>query len=209
MTCSIPSSPLQPSKRCRRKSVACRIAVAAVASVTSGWSFAALAATSSCVAKFQFGYDEPERQGINPQKLLELTQSLRGNPAPILSLALSRNGKIVYELYTSGLDRNAAHYVMSVTKSVTSALVGAAIDRHLIKSADVTVAETLPRGVFPNTEAHTRFNRVTLKNVLGMSALDAQVAPHLKTPEAIDRNNRFNRSSNHLTFALEQQTLPN
>jgi CubicO group peptidase (beta-lactamase class C family) len=207
MTCSIPFSLLRPSQQYHRKSVACRVAAAILAILPSGWCFTALAATSSC-AKFQFGYDEPERQGINPQKLLELTQSLRENPTPILSLALSRNGKVVYELYTSKLDRNAAHYVMSVTKSVTSALVGAIIDRHLIKSVRATVAEALPRAVFPNTETYARFNRVTLKDVLGMSALDAQVVPHLKTPEAIDRNSRFNQSPNHLVFALEQQTLP-
>src|SRR5215467_420143 len=159
MACPIEFLPSRPSRQCHRKSVACRVAVAVLASGLSGWPFTALPATSSCVAKFQFGHDEPERQGINPQKLLELTQSLRGNPAPVLSLALSRNGKVVYELYTSKLDRNAAHYVMSVTKSVTSALVGATIDRHLIKSARASVAKTLPKGVFPDMEAYTRFNR--------------------------------------------------
>jgi CubicO group peptidase (beta-lactamase class C family) len=194
------------SCKCSIKSIACRVTLVLLAGL--GWPSTALAATTSCVAKFQLGYDEPERQGINPEKLLELTQWIRDNPTPILSLALSRNGKIVYELYTSKVDSNAAHYLMSITKSVTSALVGAIIDRHLIKSANATVAESLPKGVFPSTEAYTRFDRIALRDVLAMSALDAQVPPHLKTPEAIDRNNRFNRSSNHLTFALEQQTLP-
>jgi hypothetical protein len=102
----------------------------------SGWSAKVSAAAPMCAARFPFGYDEPERQGVDPQRLLELTRWIRENPAPILSLTISRNGKILYELYSSRVDRNAAHYLMSVTKSVTSALVGAAMDRHLVRAAD-------------------------------------------------------------------------
>jgi CubicO group peptidase (beta-lactamase class C family) len=174
-------------------------------SASCGWNSAVSAA--ACTAKFSFGYDEPENQGVNSQKLLELTQWLRGNPARILSLTISRNGKIVYELYSSRLGRNDAHYLMSVTKSVTSALIGVAMDRRLAKGANSTVADNLPAAVFPGVEAVKRFQGVALKDVLGMSALDAPVPPHQKTPEAIDRLNRFLRSPNRLSFALEQALL--
>jgi CubicO group peptidase (beta-lactamase class C family) len=167
----------------------------------------AVATTPVCIARFPFGYDEPERQGVDLQKLLEVTQWLRENPAQILSLTISHNGKVVYELYSSRVDRDAAHYLMSVTKTVTAALVGAALDRHLVKAASSTVAENLPRAIFPSTEAFGRFQTVTLKDVLGMSALDAQVAPRQNTPEARDRSARFFRSPNRLRFALEQGTL--
>jgi CubicO group peptidase (beta-lactamase class C family) len=172
---------------------------------TSGWNSEARAA--ACTARFPFGYDEPERQEVNSQKLVELTQWLRESPARVLSLTISRNGKIVFELYSSRLDRNDAHYLMSVTKSITSALVGAAIDRRLVKGTNSTVAENLPAAVFPSAEALKRFQTVTLKDVLGMSALDAPVPPHQQTPEATDRLNSFLRSPNRLTFALEQATL--
>jgi CubicO group peptidase (beta-lactamase class C family) len=160
-----------------------------------------------CSATFPFGQAEPTRQGVDPQKLLEMTQWLRDGPAPVLSVTISRRGKIVYELYSSKVDRNDAHYLMSVTKSVTSALVGAAIDRQLVKSAGRSVTASLPASVFPSTESLDRFEGITLKNVLGMSALDAPVSPHLKTPEAIDRGRKFFFSSNRLTFALEQAVL--
>jgi uncharacterized caspase-like protein/CubicO group peptidase (beta-lactamase class C family) len=166
-----------------------------------------MTAKSTCIVRFPFGYDEPERQGVDLQKLLELTQWLRDGPVPILSLAISRNGKLVYELYSSKMDGSAAHYLMSITKSVTSALVGAAIDRHLIKATNTTVAENLAEGIFPSKESYKQFHEITLRDILGMSALDAEVPPHQKTPEAIDRNNRFNLSSNHLKFALEQPAL--
>jgi CubicO group peptidase (beta-lactamase class C family) len=168
---------------------------------------ATLDAAPLCTAPYQFGYEQPESQGIDSKKLVELTQWIRDNPVRVLSVSISRNGKIVYELYSSKVDHNAAHYLMSVTKSVTSALVGIAIDRHLIKNATTTVVDNLPKSVFPSAESYQRFSTVTLKDVLGMSALDAQVPPHLNTPEAIDRNKRFNESPNRLKFALTQSTL--
>jgi CubicO group peptidase (beta-lactamase class C family) len=166
------------------------------------------AAPAACAARYAFGRDEPERHGIDPQRLLELTNWIRTSPYAVLSLIISRDGKIVYELYSSRVDRDDAHYLMSVTKSVTAALVGAAIDRHLLKAPTGTVTDNLPSAVFPDGTAMQRFRSVSLKDLLGMSALDAQVAPHLETAEAIDRGRRFSRSANRLRFALEQPTLP-
>jgi CubicO group peptidase (beta-lactamase class C family) len=40
-----------------------------------------------------------------------------------------------------------------------------------------------------------------------MSALDAPVLPHSKTPDAVERSTKFNRSANRLIFALEQAPL--
>src|SRR5712671_4348933 len=170
-----PSSPRWRLLRLCDKSIARRGTLPSIVLALSVWggSPAVLAAAPACVAKFPLGYDEPQRQGVDIQKLLELTQWLRNNPTPILSLIISRNGKVVYELYSSRLDHDAAHYLMSVTKSVTSALVGAAIERHLIKAANTDVAENLPRAIFPGTDAYKQFHGVTLKDVLGMSALDA------------------------------------
>jgi len=81
-------------------------------------------ADPTCPARAEFGYAEPETQKFDTEKLLELTQWVRDTQVPILSLLISRNGKIVYELYTSSLTGAEAHYVMSVTKSITSARSG-------------------------------------------------------------------------------------
>lgn len=71
-----------------------------------------------------FGASAPEAQGMDSRRLVALTEWVRDNTTPIFSILISRNGKLVYELYTSSLEREQAHYLMSVTKSVTSALVG-------------------------------------------------------------------------------------
>lgn len=161
----------------------------------------------ACQTPYPFGWSEPEQQGLSPQALLDLTKWVEASHASILSLLVSRNGQIVYELYTSSIQRDEAHYLMSVTKSVTSALAGAAIARGLMR-ADETLPEILPRHVFPDEMAVQRFQRVTLKDVLGMSALDAQVAPHPDTRASEKRFNEFFNARNRVAFALSQALLP-
>jgi CubicO group peptidase (beta-lactamase class C family) len=163
---------------------------------------------SACQGTYHpFGWSEPESQGFQAGNLLELTEWVRDSRAPLLSVTISRRGRIVYELYTSGIDREAAHYVMSVTKSVTSALVGAALDRRLIGGTDLSVAALLPPSAMPDAAAGQRFAAVTLKDALGMSALDAPEAPHVKTPDGERRLREFFPSRNRLAYALRQAVL--
>src|ERR1019366_8972852 len=91
----------------------------------------------------------PEAQGMSRAPFVQLTRWLRDTPIPIFSLLVSRHGKLVYELYTSSFDRDDAHYLMSVTKSVVSVLLGIAIDRHLVPGPDATLGDVLPRALFP------------------------------------------------------------
>ena len=65
-------------------------------------------------------------------------------------------------MYTSALTRAHAHYQMSATKSVLSALVGVAIDRGLIAGPDDTVARILPRRAFASDADLARFRSVTV-----------------------------------------------
>src|SRR5262249_44070871 len=117
--------------------------------------------------------------------------------------------RLVYELYTSSLTREHAHYQMSATKSVVSALVGIAIDRGLISGPNAPITETLPRAVFASDADVARLRSVTLHHVLGMSALDAPDSPLVTTPEAVARTARFGSAPNRLTFALEHPLLAN
>jgi CubicO group peptidase (beta-lactamase class C family) len=98
---------------------------------------------------------------------------------------------------------------MSITKSFTSALVGVAIDKKIIPGADAPVNKVLPRVAFASNADFQRFGNVTVKDVLGMSALDADEPPHSTTPEDTQRGNDFIASKNHTAFALTQKILPN
>ncbi|MCH8843838.1 MAG: serine hydrolase [SAR324 cluster bacterium] len=154
-----------------------------------------------------FGWGEPEALQINAEKLLELAEWIEADRVPLLSLVLSRHGKIFFELYTSSIERDQAHYLMSVTKSVTSALVGVLLDRKLIRGVDQPLAEILPAAVFPDAGAIERFRAITLKHVLAMSALDAPIAPHSDTAQAKTRVWEFYQAVNRVTFALDHSLV--
>jgi CubicO group peptidase (beta-lactamase class C family) len=96
---------------------------------------------------------------------------------------------------------------MSATKTVLSALVGAAVDRGLLRGPEVSVAEALPPRLFASAEDRERFRRVTLAQVLGMSAFDAPDPPRDKSPAARERYRRFMDAPNRARAALSQPLL--
>jgi CubicO group peptidase (beta-lactamase class C family) len=149
----------------------------------------------------------PDEEGLDARPLVRLTEWIREADVPIFSLLISRDGVLVYELYTSSLTRDDAHYVMSVTKSFTSALVGVAMDRGLVGPPETSVADAIPADVFASPADRDRFRQVTLQDVLGMSALDAQVPPHRMLPEDWARQRLFLESRNRAAFAVTQAVL--
>jgi CubicO group peptidase (beta-lactamase class C family) len=155
-----------------------------------------------------FGIAAPEAMGIDPNVLADLSSWVADGDRPIFSVLISRHGKLVYELYTSHVQRDDAHYLMSVTKSVTATLVGIAIDGKLIPGEDARIGAMLPAALFPSDDDRARFDGVTLHQVLGMSALDAPVPPHQHTRDAAERQRAFLASSNRARFALAQRLLP-
>ncbi|HUJ61807.1 MAG TPA: serine hydrolase [Kofleriaceae bacterium] len=151
-----------------------------------------------------FGASTPEAEGLDTRALLDLATWVRDQPVPIYSLLISRHGKVVFELYTGQVDREAAHYLMSATKSVLSILIGIAIDQHLIAGPDVAVADALPADAFPTPGDRERFRKVTLADVMAMSALDTPDPPRVHTPEAVDRQRAFLAAPDRVRFALGQ-----
>jgi CubicO group peptidase (beta-lactamase class C family) len=156
-----------------------------------------------------FGLSTPEQEGLDSRALLALTAAVRDRELPLFSLLISRHGKLIYELYTSGLGREEAHYLMSVTKSVVSMLVGIAAGEGLLPDPDTPITEVLPHALFPSEADVARFRAVTVKDVLGMSALDAPDPPRSHTPEAMARLAAFQRAESRVRFALTQAVLPN
>jgi len=110
-----------------------------------------------------------EREGVDSKKINELMGNiLREDIKNIYSILLVKNGKLIFEEYFYGYDRNKRHLIASVTKSVTSILVGIAIDKQMIGSINEKVYEFFPeyRGT---TWADQKYD-ITLKHVLTMTA---------------------------------------
>jgi CubicO group peptidase (beta-lactamase class C family) len=150
----------------------------------------------------------PEDEGLDSRRLIALSEWMRDEKVPIFSVLISRNGRLVYEQYTSSLTRDQAHYMMSVTKSVLSALVGVAIDRHLIRGAEASITDSLPQKLFASDADLARFRPITVRDVLGMSVLDAVDPPRVRTPEAMARANKYQTARNRLRFTLQLPLLP-
>ncbi len=61
----------------------------------------------------------------------------------LTSLSVSRDGRVVREAYYAGTDATTAHDVRSVTKTVTSLIVGIAIDTGCLTSVDQPIGPLL------------------------------------------------------------------
>jgi CubicO group peptidase (beta-lactamase class C family) len=79
-------------------------------------------------------------------------------------LLVIRKGNIVYEKYGLKNDENSKWIAFSVAKSVSSILIGAAIQDGFIKSVDDPVTDYLPR------LRGSAYDGVTIKNVLNMAS---------------------------------------
>jgi hypothetical protein len=97
----------------------------------------------------------PEDEGFDSRTLIALTEWIRDHRVPIFSFLISRNGTLVYELYTSSLTRAQAHYQMSVTKSVVSALIGVSPRRRCSGRWDSRTTSGCTRIVRGSTSADT------------------------------------------------------
>jgi CubicO group peptidase (beta-lactamase class C family) len=82
----------------------------------------------------------------------------------VAGLLVIKNGVIVYERYRLGNNRQSRWLSYSVTKSITSMLVGAAIKDGYIKSVNETVSDYLPR------LKGTAYEKVSIRNILQMSS---------------------------------------
>ena len=82
----------------------------------------------------------------------------------VAGLLVINDGQVMLERYALGLTERDRWTTMSTVKSMTSLLVGAAIEQQVIASVDSTVGEYLPemRG--------TAYEQVTVKDLLTMSS---------------------------------------
>jgi CubicO group peptidase (beta-lactamase class C family) len=110
----------------------------------------------------------PEAQGMDSKVLAEAFDYIRQRKIPIHSLLIVRNGYLVLDAYFWPFQDSLVHDVASVTKSVTSTLVGIAIGQHQLNG----ISQTLP-AVFrgrPIANLDLRKKRITIENLLTMTS---------------------------------------
>jgi len=118
----------------------------------------------------------PEQQGIDSQKLAEALDGIRQRNMNIHSLLIVRSGFVVLDAYFYPYDEKDLHDIASVTKSLTSALVGIAIGQGKIKAVNQPLLQFFPGRSIANQEP--RKERLTLEHLLSMtSGLDCKFQP--------------------------------
>jgi len=124
--------------------------------------------------------DKPENVGLDGARLCGIAARLVATNANVHAVVVIRHGKLVFEQYFSGYDdpwgvpegqfdfnATTKHDVRSVSKSVTSLLVGIAIDRKLIGGVDEPAVKFFPEFASLKTPG---WDSITIRNLLTMSS---------------------------------------
>lgn len=110
----------------------------------------------------------PEEQGMDSAKLADMFEYINEKGLNIDSVSIVRNGYIVTDAYLNPLFKpGMKHILHSCTKSITSALIGIAIDKGYIKGIDEQVFEFFPEKQFAHMDERKR--AITIEHLLTMS----------------------------------------
>jgi CubicO group peptidase (beta-lactamase class C family) len=110
----------------------------------------------------------PESVGVHSDGLAALDDEIEAHYRSINGIVVVAHGFLVYERYGGGISPDDAHDVASVTKSVTSALIGIAIAQGYIESVQQRVLDFFPEVASQPQEALKR--ALTIEHLLTMTA---------------------------------------
>ena len=113
-----------------------------------------------------FSYSAPEDQGFSSKGLSDIFTYVKKNKINIHSLLIVRNKKIVLDAYFYPFRSDLRHDIASCTKSITSILIGIAIDKGYIKSEDQLVSSFFPE----NKLTGKGFETLSIKDLLTMKS---------------------------------------
>lgn len=158
--------------------------------------------------KFNDGWEVSSllAEGIDIEPIEEISRQIREweSLEEVLSLLIVKNGKLVHEVYSPYCQRNTLHVLASITKTVTSTLIGIAIDQGFIESVDAKVYELIPE--FADEITDPSFKNISLKHILTMtSGLDWNERVSYNDP----RNDEFQmvESENWMRYVLSKPVV--
>jgi len=129
----------------------------------------------------------PESQGLDSAVLAEALGYVRTQGIPLHNFLIVRNGVMVLEAYFWPYQGSEVHDVASVTKSFTSAAVGIAIEKGLIKGVDQKVLSVLSGAL---SDSDPRKGSLSIRHLLTMtSGLDCDTEGGEKALAAMRRSN--------------------
>ena len=127
---------------------------------------------------------------------------LAGNDRNIHSILIVKNGKLVFEEYFYGYNRDKLHYLASVSKSITSILVGIAIQQHQTADLKTMTYEFFP--AYSCTKWVAQKYPVTLEHVLTMAAGLEWEAGKYSRRDPRHTTHRMYNSDDPIRFVLDR-----
>jgi CubicO group peptidase (beta-lactamase class C family) len=112
-----------------------------------------------------------ESAGLNAARLLDMEKAVRaGEHKKITSVLIARGGKLVYENYFDEGGATALRNPRSAAKTVTSMLIGLAIEKGFLSGVDATVLKFFSDKK-PLENPDPRKEQITIEDFLTMSSL--------------------------------------
>jgi CubicO group peptidase (beta-lactamase class C family) len=110
----------------------------------------------------------PEEMGIDSASLVEMFDYIRQQNVPVHSAQIVRHGRLVLDAYFYPYGAEMRHDVASVTKSITSTLIGLAIEKGFLADVNQPLLSLFPdRSVAALDE---RKRKITVAHLLAMQA---------------------------------------
>lgn len=145
----------------------------------------------------------PEAQGMESATLSQMLQLLKDEDKNINSMLIVRHGTIVLEAYFAPYDAETRHDLYSATKSVTSALIGLAIQDGNLNGVHERVLEE----IFPELQVENldqRKRRISIEHLLEMSAGLKWSETSISYGSASNPVIQMHRSEDWVKFVLDQ-----
>ena len=93
--------------------------------------------------KFEWQHDSAENHNVNISEINSVHNTI--DEYPINAEVIVKDGVIIDEYYKDGYDQNSIFTLQSTSKSVTSSILGIAIDKGYIESVDVPISNYFPQ----------------------------------------------------------------
>jgi CubicO group peptidase (beta-lactamase class C family) len=145
----------------------------------------------------------PEEQGMDSELLDEMLAYIREHRVRIDSVTIVRHGYLVLDAYYRDYEKNSKHDLYSCTKSVTSALVGIAMDQGYIQSIDQPVLSFFPERTVANVDA--RMEAMKLEHLLTMTDGLDWVRKDIRLTSSGDTTPEMTQSSDWVQFTLDRR----
>ena len=109
----------------------------------------------------------PERESMIPSMLDEVVEVISGEGLPVDSVVIVRNGCIVKEYSSPSANPDKKYKLYSATKSITSALIGIAIQGGYIEGVDQKIMDYFPDKIITDQDLR---QEITIRHLLTMTA---------------------------------------